>query len=338
MNATTNPRIFRGRGGPTDRRLPKYNARRRRRRPPQPPPPTQEEQPSQESSSIITTPTDPLTSVLCNSEDECQKSNFFGEDQQHVMIHDNSHTNSMKEDDDDNDDDDDDDENQQQLMTLFVKDLPPSPRRPDVCNEFHTRTNDDDLYCAALNNNNNNGVDGVVDDNHVDNEPWRNELHHLHRRIRNIRESIQLSPQAISHPSTYQQNVLHAVTNCVQEWRSIARQYYVPIFQSLHPDLYRATSLQIFELTQHSLQCGPLAGGKPGYFKRCGGVVAKMVETYLDDMITNPDDARALGWTDKQVDALETWRKHAKIAAMADKPPSKSAKLKQIGTTKNKKK
>ena len=63
-----------------------------------------------------------------------------------------------------------------------------------------------------------------------------------------------------------------------------------------------------------------------------------MVETYLDDMITNPDDARALGWTDKQVDALETWRKHAKIAAMADKPPSKSAKLKQIGTTKNKKK
>jgi hypothetical protein len=41
-------------------------------------------------------------------------------------------------------------------------------------------------------------------------------------------------------------------------------------------------ALHLFELIQLSLQCGPLHGAKPGYFKRCGNKFAIMIYQYLN--------------------------------------------------------
>ena len=55
----------------------------------------------------------------------------------------------------------------------------------------------------------------------------KNEMKQLSKRIWNIRESIQLSADAISNPSTWEQNVLNAVSNCCHTWQSILSYYFV---------------------------------------------------------------------------------------------------------------
>jgi hypothetical protein len=155
-------------------------------------------------------------------------------------------------------------------------------------------------------------------------EPWRDEMRHLRKRVKNVQESIQLSSNSISNPTTYNQNVLNAVTNSVNEWRSIVHHYDEVIMD--HPEETKETSLAVFMLIQLSLQSGPLAGAKPGYFKRCGGEVAKVVMVFLDTVIEMIDHMR---FSDKQVDALSTWKSNAQKAAENDKPPSKSALKKQ---------
>lgn len=52
-------------------------------------------------------------------------------------------------------------------------------------------------------------------------------------------------------------------------------------FEIKNKDLIKSTSQQVFSLIQMSLQVGPLVGSNPGYFKRCGGEVASIALAYL---------------------------------------------------------
>ena len=148
-------------------------------------------------------------------------------------------------------------------------------------------------------------TNGVFDD-----EQLTKEIQHVRRRIKNVREqAIQQSTVAIGNAVTYQSNVLNAVTGCFNEYRSIMLHHIVnkqqqelqeeeealaitlSAFPTRIQSLIKETSLQVFELIQHSLQCGPLAGSNPGYFKRCGGDVASIVQQYLDTMFASSSDA-----------------------------------------------
>ena len=53
----------------------------------------------------------------------------------------------------------------------------------------------------------------------------RDEIKHIKRRIRNVQESIQTS-KSIVNPTTWEQNCLNAVGNCINEWKSIVAHYY----------------------------------------------------------------------------------------------------------------
>jgi hypothetical protein len=158
----------------------------------------------------------------------------------------------------------------------------------------------------------------------TDSFPSKKEMEHLRYRIRNVRESMQLSPTGLGNHSTYENNVLHAVSNCIVEWRAILRFY--PEDEIETP---RTVGVQVFEMIQQSLQSGPMAGGKPGYFKRCGADLAKVVLTFLQTNVANKDDALALYMTEKQADAIEKWKVSATKAIENDKPPSKSVVKKQ---------
>lgn len=126
----------------------------------------------------------------------------------------------------------------------------------------------------------------------------------------------------------------------------------------MHPDneWSKSTSLEVYNLIQMAIQTGPLKGGKPGYFKRCGVDVAKMARTFLVRCICiqpqkdqhkegNDEAAEAepepeggvptmmsvesvlskLRFTVKQKDSLEKWINNADRAIAANKGPSKSA-------------
>ena len=88
-------------------------------------------------------------------------------------------------------------------------------------------------------------------------------------------------------------------------------------------------SIAIYELIQHALQCGPLAGGKPGYFKRCGSQVATMVHAFLVEIVAHGDEAMAMGMTEKQAKAIEKFKANALKASENAKPPSASVQKKQ---------
>lgn len=86
----------------------------------------------------------------------------------------------------------------------------------------------------------------------------------------------------------------------------------------------------LFELIQASLQCGPLSGAKPGYFKRCGSAAAVSVHAYLVKICgaTVADTSAALAWTEKQAATSEAWKRRAWQAANVESSvePSKSVK------------
>jgi hypothetical protein len=154
--------------------------------------------------------------------------------------------------------------------------------------------------------------------------PSKSEMQHLLHRIRNVRESMQLSATSLGNSSTYENNVLKAVSNCITEWRAILRFYTEDEIENP-----RTVGLQIYEMMQQSLQCGPLAGGKPGYFKRCGVDLAKVVLAFLQTNVANKDDGLTLYMSEKQADAIEKWKVSATKAIENDKPPSKSVVKKQ---------
>lgn len=157
------------------------------------------------------------------------------------------------------------------------------------------------------------------------------EMQHLNRRIRNVRESIQLSTSAVSSPINWEQNVLNAVQNCVNECFSIFSHYDD---DEIDLDARSAASLAMFELVQLALQSGPLKGAKPGYFKRCGAEVARQALNFLDR--TFPEEViRSLHYTERQVGAIRKWQTNAQKAIDNNKPPSKSALKKQTKSKKS---
>jgi hypothetical protein len=146
------------------------------------------------------------------------------------------------------------------------------------------------------------------------------ELDHLRRRIRNNRTSMSLSATAMANPSSYQSNVLAACVNTAKEWRSILRHY-----PDLDADTKKSIGLLLFELIQQSLQCGPLAGAKPGYFKRCGSEMAAIVHQYLLDLVTPVGSTQdTMCFSQTQDEAIQRWKEASYKAMISDQAPSKS--------------
>ena len=312
----THRRIFRGRGGPTDGRLPKHNARRRRQK----------------------QAAKPAVNKYGDDDPKIEREEDEGEA---------SSTSSLE----------------------IVEDA--------VMATVHAEP----TTTAAL-----------------EEEPWREEIKHLQKRMRNVQESIQTGTEGIANPKIYKENVLHAVSNCINEWRAILKHYelpapeenilevhpgvevntgvvepeteappeaveeessseddesgeeevvevnpstsattYNPPSTCIDPQITKDTALQVYMLLQLSLQSGPLAGGKPGYFKRCGGAVAKLVQEYLDEVVPNHSATINLRFSLKQANAIEGWRRNATKAALQDREPSKTATKKQSGKSKKKK-
>ena len=54
--------------------------------------------------------------------------------------------------------------------------------------------------------------------------------------------------------------------------------------------LLRPVSHDLFALIQQSIQCGPLTGSQAGYFKRCGSHMAQMVYDYLTTILPTTGD------------------------------------------------
>jgi hypothetical protein len=184
--------------------------------------------------------------------------------------------------------------------------------------------------------------------NVLDNEmPYGKEVQHLLRRIRNNRTAWSTSSAiGLMNPDVYQTNVLSASLNTIQEWRSIRRYYndavdcnmdakedHVVVVVHANPptamddSTKKLIGLEIFQLIQHSIQCGPMSGSQPGYFKRCGNIVAQMVHQYLQQAVrdTTTDDAtHTLCMTPAQATTIEVWKKNAYKAVLANQAPSKS--------------
>lgn len=269
----TQRRVFRGRGGPKDGRLPKHNARRRKHNtgPRKPASSKYEEE-------------DQRQQLIQSREAECAN--------QDVDMDRTPHSEEEK-----------------------MGDV----ERQIMCEDNH------DLQSLQTPNS--------ADDTEDAPPPWLDEIKHLKQRLKNVQESMQTS-QGISNLDTYGKNVLNAVENGIQEWRAIVKYY-----PDLDQGTIRNTALQVYILLQFALQCGPLAGGKPGYFKRCGSAVAQIVLTFLNRAIPVEKDTiiHELGFSEKQSDAIASWRVNAAKAVEANKPPSKTAMKKQEEKSKKKK-
>jgi len=161
-----------------------------------------------------------------------------------------------------------------------------------------------------------------------------NEIKHMKRRLRNVQESIQTS-KSIADPTTWEQNCLNPVRNCIVEWRSIVVRYFQNSNEQLNGQIGKDMSLATFDLLQLAMQSGPLTGSNPGYFKRCGGDVAQAALRLLkSDVLATGDLSVTLLFTERQVDAIGKWKKNAVKAGENNKPPSKSMLKLQQGKSK----
>lgn len=152
---------------------------------------------------------------------------------------------------------------------------------------------------------------------------------------------MQQSALSLKHPENYQRHVLDAVHNTVREYRAIVRNYSprstadcgaeevvwkVPRKATTQQQKQYHTERKelgndLFTLTQQALQCGPLAGAKAGYMKRCDPPVARRVSQFLEDTfpddqgsISDSDNPLWLDWTTKQFEALQMWKTNARRA------------------------
>jgi len=212
---------------------------------------------------------------------------------------------------------------------------------PDSLDEY--RDEDDD-------NKYDNTIKCCNNDNDNDNkDPPFEEIKCLKQRIRNVQEiSIQTSRDAIAaNPTAYQENVLNATQNCVNQWRSIVRYYYKDD-SGLSSELRNDVCLAVFQLIQLCIQSGPLSGAKPGYFKRCGSKVANIALDFLEKVVPQYEAlGNLMGFSSKQMDIMKKWKANAEKAVQKNTPPSKSVtksikqgqqQKKQKGKKKNKKK
>ena len=171
-------------------------------------------------------------------------------------------------------------------------------------------------------------VSNSVDEGGGMSDELRDEIKHIKRRLRNVQESIQTS-KSIVNPTTWEQNCLNAVGNCINEWKSIVARYFRESDEKLDDQseqslVARETSLAVFGLLQLAMQSGPLTGSNPGYFKRCGGEVARVASKLLEsDVLANDDLSETLLFAEKQLEAVAKWRRNAAKAVENNKPPSK---------------
>ena len=175
-------------------------------------------------------------------------------------------------------------------------------------------------------NDNDNDDDENDDDNttSTDDPPYLDEIKILKRRIKNIQEiSIGTSDAIVGNITTYQDNVLNATKKCVNQWRSIVR--YHKDDSRLSEELRKEVGISVFQLIQLSIQSGPLSGGKPGYFKRCGTKIAQMCMDFLNEVVPQYEElSNLMGFSSNQMDTMKKWILNAEKAVQDDKPPSKS--------------
>lgn len=256
---TTQRRTFRGRGGPTDRRLPKHQARRRRRH-----------------------PTAPDAGENSDSEGR-----LYHLDSNHLEQRDLISDGSSGE--------------EASGETDSAADLPEEDSESPILEPLSETAAEEDEATTA----------------------FRHEMSHLRQRISNVQTAFRSITMA--DPATYETNVLNAVLNCCNQWRHMVSHYNPTAADA------RRGGQWIYELVQASLQTGPLAGAKPGYFKRCGRAVATLVHAYLYQVCTSAADAvTELFWTEKQATAWEMWTRKALQASESDNgEPSKSVQYRQ---------
>jgi len=148
------------------------------------------------------------------------------------------------------------------------------------------------------------------------------ELKHLNKRINNVQTSLQTSQ--LTNPNKWKMNCLLPVRNIVKEWSSILRFHNISldviqrssckhdddeeadqipslditnnnsdstnsgvdvVHDDATKDLFKSASQKVFSLIQMSMQSGPLVGSNPGYMKRCGGEVASIALSYLNEIV-----------------------------------------------------
>lgn len=131
--------------------------------------------------------------------------------------------------------------------------------------------------------------------------PDRQQVQHLMHRIGNNRRTMETSSK-LKTLSNYQTLVLDAIQNTVKEWKHVRLQQHLTV-----SDQHRMQQ-EVFGLIQQAMQCGPLAGAKPGYMKRCGADVARQVELFLTDI------SDICVFTERQTQTLETWKRNARKA------------------------
>ena len=282
-------RIFRGRGGPNDRRLPKYNARRRRTQTTSPPVSTQD-------------------FALLNSAASTDN-NSTGE----------SHIEQRLE-----------VEGPEPEILIDHEDTVQSCQVDEVDSSKESRISDDtedDIVSISS--------PLIQCQEETSNPNVQANVQHLLKRIQNNRQSFSSSKDGLFSTDSFQANVLNAVRNCVDEWKSIVRHYEKDVKEeNQQPVVSLSHKIQVgqalFELLQHALQSGPLSGSKPGYFKRCGSELATMVHAFLCEIVATSDEATSmLHFTEKQAMTVETWKTNALTASESGKSPSTSILQKQ---------
>jgi hypothetical protein len=328
-------RVFRGRGGPNDRKLPKHNARRRRRHPFG----TTEQQPPPE-----TTPSASLSSPGAEIGDvqaiRARESESVTVVEKSIAANLSIVSPSPRVD-----------------STLVVAEVPDMTRvvntvlsRDRRQSNDHERSSPSAFIDESTIIGNEERVEPVS--SHSQSGTWedrfRAETNHLRKRLVNNRQTMQQSSSSLKQPENYQRHVLDAVHNTVREYRAIFRNYAPPSAWDCHlreshegcaaddavPKVPRGTASQqqqkydaerkelgngLFTLTQQALQCGPLAGAKAGYMKRCDPSVARRVLQFLDSTFPDDDDHGSnndaplwLDWSSKQFTALHSWRTNAR--------------------------
>ena len=389
MNMNTQPRIFRGRGGPNDRRLPKHNARRRKppqsngnneekppkyatpkepRRVPQqdenddnvretelqplspPPAPWNDEirhlqkrmRNVQESISLgingIANPKVYQTNVL-NAVENCVNEwnailNYYGvvvqlseegDEEEEVEVGDDN----FRGDDDGTDDDDDDGTDD-----ADNNEVGPNGNAPDET--IHQAPNETTPAPST-------SINVVVDD--VDNDVGTATGDEPSDETTNDQTQNEPVPALLS---TRMDDDNEANETIQQTPNNESVPYPPSSTTPIDATTLKETSTAVYLLLQLSIQCGPLAGGKPGYFKRCGRDVAQLVLDFLNQVVPavtdddNDDDSpmieasdnrqpltASMFFSDHQAVAIKTWKTNAEKAAAQNKPPSKSVLKKQ---------
>ena len=278
--------MFRGRGGPTDRRLPKHNARRRK---------------------VVNAP---LASTV--AQEDAPNADMATAPEAAVKALDKLGAEDIP------------------FHPLSLKDIQVSDC--DSCDEAVVTIDAADPRRADTD-------DSVNQDgpNHSKLQ-FRNESNHLVTRIRRCRDTMKLSAVSLSIRSNYEKHVLRAVLNCADEWKAIVKHYPTAI-EGDGTDVgsdTKATTLALFYLIQHALQCGPLAGSKAGYWKRCGSEIAAAGFAFLESIATSKEIALGMHFTQKQADALLKWKADAKNVAESGRPPAKVVHQKLVGAEKAK--